>query len=124
MSRDAKTTGGTKAFTMKEDLVLKRSLTRSDQARHTRELQNLCGLSTDPGIYKPCPPSQILTTEKLVQEVIQMFREDYKNPFDIGIDKNTLANISSGKPLKEEATEFLLSCPAVGKEKYKDFVNT
>ena len=100
MSRDAKTTGGTKAFTMKEDSVLKRSLTRSDQARHTRELQNLCGLSTDPGIYKPCPPSQILTTEKLVEEVIQVFREDYINPFDIGIDKNTLVNTSSGKSLK------------------------
>ena len=50
--------------------------------------------------------------------------EDYINPFDNGIDKYTLVNISSGKPLKEEATEFLLSCPAVGKEKYKDFVNT
>ena len=124
MNRDAKITGGIKAFTTKEYSILKWSLTRSNQARHTRELQNLCGLSTDPGIYKPCPPSQILTTEKLVQEVIQMFREDYKNPFDIGIDKNTLANISSGKPLKEEATEFLLSCPTVGKEKYKDFVNT
>ena len=48
-----------------------------------------------------------------------MFREDYKNPFDIGIDKNTLANISSGKPLKEEATEFLLSCPKVRKENTK-----
>ena len=53
-----------------------------------------------------------------------MFREDYVNPFDIGIDKNTPINISSGKPLKEEATEFLLSCPTVGKEKYKDFVIT
>ena len=38
--------------------------------------------------------------------------------------KNTLVNISTGKPLKEEPTEFLLSCPTVGKEKYKDFVDT
>ena len=103
---------------------MKWSLPSSDQACHTRDHQDLCGLNTDPGIYKPYPPSQILTTEKLVQEVNQIFREDYINPFDIGIDKNTLANISSGKPLKEEATEFLLSCPTVGKEKYKDFVNT
>ena len=98
---------------------MKWSLPSSDQACHTRDHQNLCGLNTDPGIYKPCPPSQILTTEKLVEEVIQIFREDYKNPFDIGIDKNTLANISSGKPLKEEATEFLLSCPKVRKENTK-----
>ena len=119
MNRDAKTTGGIKAFTTKEDSILKWSLTRSDQVCHTRELQNLCGLSTDPGIYKPCRPSQILTTEKLVQEVIRIFREDYINPFDIGIDKNTLVNISSGKPLKEEATEFLLSCPTVGKQKQR-----
>ena len=124
MNRDAKITGGIKAFTTKEYSILKWSLTRSNQARHTRELQNLCGLSTDPGIYKPCRPSQILTTEKLVQEVIRVFREDYINTFAIGIDKNTLVNKSSGKPLKEEATEFLLSCSMVGKEKYKDFVNT
>ena len=90
--RDAKTTDGIEAFATKEDSILKWSLPRSDQACHTRELQNLCGLSTDPGIYKPCPPSQILTTEKLVQEVIQILREDYISPFDIGIDKNTLAN--------------------------------
>ena len=124
MNRDAKITGGIKAFTTEEDSILKWSLTRSDQACNTRELQNLCGLSTDPGIYKPFRPSQILTTEKLVQEVIQIFREDYKNPFDIRIVKNTLVNISSGKPLKEEPTAFLLSCPTVGKEKYKDFVDT
>ena len=65
-----------------------------------------------------------LEHEKLVQEVIRVFREDYINTFAIGIDKNTLVNKSSGKPLKEEATEFLLSCSMVGKEKYKDFVNT
>ena len=102
---------------------MKWSLIRSDQERHTRELQNLCGSSTDPGICKPCRPSQILTTDKLAQEVIRIFREDYINPFDIGVDKNKPVNISSGKPLKEEATEFLLSCPTIGKEKYKDFVN-
>ena len=88
INRDAKTTSGIKAFTTKEDSIW--SLTRSEQECHTRELQNLCGLSTDPGIYKPCPSSQILTAKKLVQEVIQIFKEDYINPFDIGIDKNTL----------------------------------
>ena len=112
INRDAKATGGIKAFTTKEDSTW--SLTRSEQECHTRELQNLCGLSTDPGIYKPCPSSQILTAKKLVQKVIQIFREDYTNPFDIRIDKNTLANISSVKPLKKEATEFLLSCPTIG----------
>ena len=65
-----------------------------------------------------------IKNKHIKQEVIRIFREDYINPFDIGIDKNTLVNISSGKPLKEEATEFLLSCPTVGKEKYNDFVNT
>ena len=98
---------------------MKWSLTRSDQARQTRELQNLCGLSTDRGIYKPCRPSQIQTTEKPVQEVIRVFREDYINPFAIGIDRSTLVNISSGKPLKEEAAEFLLSCLTVGKKNTK-----
>ena len=51
MNRDAKITGVIEAFTTKKDSILKWSLTRSGQARHTRELQNHCGLSTDPGIY-------------------------------------------------------------------------
>ena len=50
MNRDAKTTGGIKAFTTKEDWILKWSLTRSDQASHTGKPKNLCGLSRDPGI--------------------------------------------------------------------------
>ena len=66
INRDAKTTVRIKAFTTKEDM--KWSLPRSDQACHTRLYQNLCGLSTDPGIYKPCSPSQILAKESLFKK--------------------------------------------------------
>ena len=55
INRDAKTTGGIKAFTTQEDSVLKWCLNRSEQARNTRELQNLCGLCTDPGNLQALP---------------------------------------------------------------------
>ena len=74
-------------------------------------------------IYKPCRPSQIIKSEQLVQDVIRILLEDYINPIGGGVDKNTLRSVSSGKPLNEVATEFLLSSPTLGQQKHKDFVN-
>jgi hypothetical protein len=45
--------------------------------------------------------------------------EEYINTFDVAIDKESLINLSSGVPLNDEATEFLLSSPEKGKEKRK-----
>ena len=123
INRDAKTTGGIKAFSTLGDSVSKWCLNRAEQARNTRELQNLCGLSTDTGIYKPCRPSQIIKCEKLVQSTMRVLMEEYINPFDIFLEKDMLINLSSGMPLNEEATDFLLSSPTLGQEDlYKQFV--
>ena len=89
---DAKTTGGIKAFSTLGDSVSKWCLNREEQAINTRELQNICGLSTDTGIYKPCRPSQIIKCEKLVQSTMRVLMEEYINPFDIFLEKDTLIN--------------------------------
>ena len=60
----------------------------------------MCGL----GIYKPCRPSQILRSEELVQNVIRILMEEYINPFGVGIDKESLINLTSGVPLNDEVT--------------------
>ena len=45
--------------------------------------------------------------------------EEYINPFDVAIDKESLIKLSTGVPLNDEATEFLLSSPDTSKEKRK-----
>jgi hypothetical protein len=122
LPHDAKTSGGIKAFSTQEESVLKWCLNRSEQAKNTKELQEMCGLGNDLGIYKPCRPSQISKSEKLVQNVLRTLMEEYINTFDVAIDKESLINLSSGVPLNDEATEFLLSSPEKGKEKRKEFV--
>ena len=72
-------TGGLKFFNSKEESVIKWCFNRSEQAKNTKELENLCGLSTDTEIYKAACPSQIMNSEKLVRpvSVVQVLREDY-----------------------------------------------
>ena len=50
INRDAKTTGGIKKFVGNENSVLKWCLNRADQSRHSRALNDMCGLVSDSGI--------------------------------------------------------------------------
>ena len=47
---DAKTAGGVKAFSTKEESVLKWCLNRSEQAKNTRALEDLCNIRADSGV--------------------------------------------------------------------------
>ena len=60
INRDAKTAGGIKSFAANSEPVLKWCLNRSEQAQNTKALSDLCGISTNPELYKPCRPSQII----------------------------------------------------------------
>ena len=62
---------------------MKWCLNRSEQAKNTKVLEDLCGLGIGTGIYKPARPSQILKREKLVLELLE---GHYINPFEIDID--------------------------------------
>ena len=48
---------------------------------------------------------------------------EYINSFDVLLEKDELVCLSSGVPLNSEATEFLLSSYAMGKERKNEFVN-
>ena len=95
INRHAKTSGGVKAFSMKEESILKWCLNRSEQAKNTKALEDLCGLVTRTGIYKPARPSQILKHEKLVMDVMEVLQGHYSNPFEIDRDKDKLFCLSS-----------------------------
>ena len=81
INRDAKVAGGIKEFAMREESVLKWFLNRNAQAENEKALKDLCGIGTDPGVYKSIRPSQIMRSEKLVSDVVQLLVEGYVNPF-------------------------------------------
>ncbi|KAG1650928.1 hypothetical protein GQR58_027624 [Nymphon striatum] len=51
--------------------------------------------SSDEG-YKSNRPSQILKSEKFVENIMNVMTEEYINPFDESLEKDCLYNLSSG----------------------------
>ena len=83
INRHAKTSGGIKAFSTNNESVTKWCLNRSEQAKNTKALYDLCDLDADSNTYKLCRSSQILKTEKLVQAVMNTLMNEYRNPFNL-----------------------------------------
>jgi hypothetical protein len=73
INRDAKTTGGIKAFSVTKESVLK-SIRRN---KNTKDLREMCGFVSVPGISKPSHPSQLSKSEHLVQNVMHVLVEEY-----------------------------------------------
>ena len=122
INRDAKTSGGVKAFSTKEESVLKWCLNRCEQAKNTKALEDLCGLGIGTGIYKPARPSQILKHEKLVLDVMEVLQGHYSNPFEIDRDKDKLFCLSSTLQVSGKISEHLLTLHEKGKSQYTEFV--
>ena len=108
INRDAKTSGGIKAFSTNNESVTKWYLNCSEQAKKTKALYDLRDLNGGSNTYKLCRPSQILKTEELVQAVMNTLMNEYINPFDVLLEKDEVVCLSSGMPLNSEAAEFLL----------------
>ena len=121
INQDTKTTGGIESFAVDNTSVLKWTLNRSEQARNTAVLLSMAGMKSASDIYKPLRPSQILKSEVMVTNVVNVLSECI-NPFDSGLDKDYLFSLSSGVPLQDkEAVERILSLREVGEENYNDF---
>ena len=58
---------------------MKWCLNRPTQAKNSSFLRTLAGLASKTGIYKPLGPSQILKTEKMVTNAIDVTTNEYIN---------------------------------------------
>ena len=101
---------------------MKWCLNRSEQARNTKALEDLCDLGIGTGIYKPARPSQILKDEKLVLEIMEVLQGHYINSFETDIDKDKLFCLSSALPVSEEISEHLVTLHEKGKGQYTESV--
>ena len=121
INKDAKLTGGIKGFADKVESVTKWALNRAEQATITRVLEDMCGITTQTEMYKPCRQSQIINSEQQVTAVFNTQSVEYLNPFDVNLDKTKLLNLSSGSPIAEDIEEILLNLPKKGKELAEQF---
>ena len=115
-NKDAKISVGIKSFAANSASVLKWCLNRSEQAENTRALKELCGISTNPELYKPCRPSQITSqkSNELVNNVVQVLTNHFINPLGQDLDKDQLVNVSSDVFTKEEVANYILTIPEEG----------
>ena len=71
------------------------------------ELLSMAVFQSASDIYKPLRPSQILKSEVMVKNVVNVLSSEYINPFDSGLDKDYLVSLRSGVPLQDkEAVDF------------------
>ena len=84
-----------KLFSAKEIWILKWTLNRPVKAKSTNSLIALADVKSSDEGYKSNRPSQILNSEKSVENIMNIMTEEYINLFD-GSRKICLYNLSSG----------------------------
>lgn len=102
--------------------MLKWCLNRSHQAKTAAELQSLASVGTrrDEG-YKALRPNEIKKEEKLITKVMDVFQNEYLNPFSPLLETNELVNLSLGVPVGDVADD-IINIWSSGKEKSELFV--
>ena len=96
--KSAKTAGGISQFAAKESTVAKWVMNRPFQAPFAESLIEISGLSTTSSNSQKClRPSEILKSEKMVENIINALKIQFLNPFQEDIDKSKLFNLVSGR---------------------------
>ena len=96
--------GGITSFASSKIAVARWCLNRADQAKNTSALKQLAGIEKITEVNKSFRPSQISSSEKKVQKIIEVLSDEYINPFSTDLDKAKLVNLRSGAPVDDVVT--------------------
>lgn len=88
--------------TINKDAILKWTLNRPVQAKNTNALMTLADVKCSEEGYKSNRPSQILKSEKFVENIMNVMTEEYINPFEDSLEKIVFTNIALEYKLKYE----------------------
>eukprot|EP00794_Sanderia_malayensis_P013273 gene13273-14641_t len=120
--KNAKTSGKITQFASKETTVAKWVMNRPFQARFVESLVEISGLTKTTSSSRKClRPSQILKSNKVVENIKNCLKTQFLNPFNDEIEKEKLYNLVSGCPVSEEITESLLNLEKSRKDAMKSF---
>ena len=120
--KNAKTAGGITQFASKETTVAKWVMNRPFQARFVESLVEISGLTRTTSSSRKClRPSQILKSNKMVENITHCLKTQFLNPFNDKIQKGKLYNLVSGCPVNDDIAESLLNLEKSGKDAMKSF---
>ncbi|KAG1652172.1 hypothetical protein GQR58_026483 [Nymphon striatum] len=122
INKDAKVSGGIKYFASDENAILKWTLNRPAQAKNTNALMALADVNSSDEGYKSNRPSQILKSEKFVENIMNVMTEEYINPFDESLEKDCLYNLSSGIQVELGIANEISQVKSKGDAQYEEFV--
>ena len=91
INRKAKCTGGVKGFVFRSWISDEVCLNRAEQATNTKTLNEICGIGTPAEMYKPLQSAE----EQRIAYVISVLTDEYVNPYESNLDRETLANFLS-----------------------------
>ena len=83
----------------------------------------MAGIDKNQSPYHALTAGKIIQSERNAQNVSDVIRNQYINPFMVGINSK-LVNISSGVPVNNEAAKSILSSHTKGSELYDTFKNS
>eukprot|EP00794_Sanderia_malayensis_P020967 gene20967-biopygen15473 len=119
--RKAKTAGGVTQFATKENTLAKWVMNRPYQTKFVESLMDIAGIRTTTDAKKCLRPSEIIKSNKMVENVIVSLKTCFINPFDPSLDSTELYNLVSGCPVKQNISNCLLNIEERGTELMKEF---
>jgi hypothetical protein len=120
--KNAKTAGGIRQFAAKKSTVAKWVMNRPFQARFAETLIEISGLSTTSSSTRKCVrPSEILKSNKMVENILNALNTQFLNPFQDDIDKSKLFNLVSGCPVDDEISDSILGLQSNGIQAMESF---
>ena len=119
--RSSKTTGGVESFVHQQNTYEKWVLNRPFQAKMVQSMLSLTDIDEISSNPRKCLRHEIRKSEDRVRRIATVLKKDFVNPFSDLPSKRNLYNLASGRPLPEEATEYLLSLEKEGQGLLSDF---
>ena len=120
--KNSKTAGGIKSFVQQHCTYEKWVMSRPGQADYVsavKEQTGLCGAMDNP--RKCLQPGQITKHEQAVQNIMQVLKNDFLNPFSKDLQPSELYNVASGKPASAAVRDCLLGVFERGGKQMDEF---
>ena len=115
--------GGIIEFASKPATIAKWVLRRPFQSQFTEALYESCGLVPATSSPNKClRPREIRKSNQMVATVVDVIKNQFFNPFDEELQKDSLYNIVSGMPVDNSIRKCLTSIFSSGPALMNDFV--
>ena len=121
-TRNAKTIGGNTSFQTRKAAVYRWVRGRASQTKFVDALKEMTGVQeTSYNPKKSLRPSEIIKSDKIVENIMDAMQNHFIEPFDPVLEKVKLYNLMPGKPVPDNVKESLCSVTMLGEKYVRNF---